>query len=208
VFYNQDASLHCNHPVCAPCHAYMQPSSPKPTQTHPNPPKPTHPPTQVFTTEFLESRHPVTNEKLREVYRRVWTQRFDELWALDAAPSHLSVGGRPFAFMGLGYGVGVSWGIRLQSIARHSSHCRSTTGSCSMLHHRSRSRHNQVLTNQWLADDKVDELKRSGAPILVQVSEYDRLVPPHLQLRLASELHARVVSFPIGHMGLLAFGHK
>lgn len=36
----------------------------------------------------------------------------------------------------------------------------------------------------------------------MQVSDYDLLMPPRAQRQLADLLHAQVVSFPTGHMGL------
>ncbi|GBF95773.1 hypothetical protein Rsub_08209 [Raphidocelis subcapitata] len=62
--------------------------------------------------------------------------------------------------------------------------------------------HTAVIATHWLDSSKARALRDSGAPILVQVSQRDLLIPPAAQRALGRALSARVVSFDIGHMGI------
>ncbi|WIA42141.1 hypothetical protein OEZ86_009410 [Tetradesmus obliquus] len=73
-----------------------------------------------------------------------------------------------------------------------------TTGAC----------HACVVLTHYLSERQISVLRDSGVPILCQLSTRDHLIPPAMQFELADKLHAKTVTFPTGHMGMLPWAHR
>eukprot|EP00879_Flechtneria_rotunda_P010954 GHRR01011446.1.p1 GENE.GHRR01011446.1~~GHRR01011446.1.p1 ORF type:complete len:293 (+),score=75.31 GHRR01011446.1:1289-2167(+) len=68
--------------------------------------------------------------------------------------------------------------------------------------------HAHVCLHHYLSERKIAMLRDSSVPILSQVSTKDLIIPPAMQLDLASKLRAKTITFPTGHMGLLPWADK